>query len=96
MVVWWNCADGVSPNVHSDWFRLVIFIGASVMGVGVLVLTKFRQNLYLWLVRFLTAIVCDLLFLPKNTLIEIAMRSFAPLLKEFTNDGDVMVVLLIP
>ena len=61
-----------------DW---VLFIGASVVDVayGVLILTKFRYNPYLWLIQFVTVAVYSVLiavFLPENF-----THPFAPLIK---------------
>lgn len=61
-----------------DWF---LFIGASVLDViyGILILTKFRQNPYLWLIQFATVALYSILiaiFLPENF-----THPFAPLIK---------------
>ena len=61
-----------------DW---VLFIGASMLDVmyGVLILTKFRHNPYLWLIQFATVTVYSVLiavFLPENF-----THPFAPLIK---------------
>lgn len=61
-----------------DW---LLFIGASVLDVvyGILILTKFRQNQYLWLIQFITVALYSILiavFLPENF-----THPFAPLIK---------------
>lgn len=61
-----------------DW---LLFIGASVLDViyGILILTKFRQNPYLWLIQFITVALYSVLiavFLPENF-----THPFAPLIK---------------